>query len=87
MLFDPAQLTLGQVSSAIRDFTVVGFLVGGAWKMRGFFEGGKNFFKRLTTHMDIMETGMSTLLTNHLAHIEEDLKKLSGRSDESLFED
>jgi hypothetical protein len=86
-MFDPAQLTLGQVSSALRDFSIVGFLVVSAWKARGMFESSKKFFERLTTHMDVMECGMKTLLTNHLAHIEADLKSLSGRKDESLFKD
>ena len=83
-MFDPASLTLGQVSSAIRDFAIVGFLVGGAWKARGIFEGGKKFFERLTTFMDTVEEdsayirqGMHTLLSNHLTHIEADLKKMA----------
>lgn len=80
-MFDPSTLTLGQVSSALRDFAIVGFLVGGAWRARGIFDAGKKFFERLTTHMDVMESGMKTLLTNHLAHIEKDLKSLAGRKD------
>jgi hypothetical protein len=87
MLFDPSQLTLGQVSSTLRDFTVVGVLLTVAWKTRGVYEHAKNFFERLTTHMDVMEEGMQTLLTNHLTHIEKDLKTLTGRKDESLFKD
>jgi len=76
-MFDPASLTLGQVSSALRDFAFVGFLIGIAWKSRGWFEAAKKFFERLTTHMDVMEEGMNTLLTNHLAHIEANLKKMT----------
>jgi hypothetical protein len=76
-MFDPASLTLGQVSSALRDFAIVGFLIGGAWKARGMFDAGKRFFERLTTHMEVMERGMNTLLTNHLPHIEEYTKKMS----------
>lgn len=84
-MFDPAQLTLGQVSSALRDFTVVGVLLTVAWKSRGIYDSAKDFFERLTTHMDVMEDGMQTLLTNHLTHIEKDLKTLSGRKDEKSF--
>lgn len=84
-MFDPAALTLGQVSSALRDFAVVGFLLTIAWKSRGGYEFVKKFFERLTTHMDVMEAGMKTLLTNHLTHIESDLKTLSGRKDEKPF--
>jgi len=83
-MFDPASLTLGQISSAIRDFAIVGFLVGGAWKARGVFEAGKEFFERLTTFMDTVEEdsayirqGMHTLLSNHLTHIEVDLRKMA----------
>jgi hypothetical protein len=86
-MFNPAQLTLGQVSGALRDLTVVAVLLRVAWKSRGVYEAAKHFFKRLTTHMDVMEAGMQTLLTNHLTHIEKDLKTLTGRKDESLFKD
>jgi len=78
-MFDPAQLTLGQVSSALRDFTVVGVLLTIAWKSRGAWEFVKKFFERWAKHMDLMESGMNTLLTNHLTHIEADLKHMSQR--------
>lgn len=79
MPFDPAALTLGQVSSALRDFTVVGVLLTISWKSRGLYEAAKNFFQRLTTHMNVMEQGMQTLLHNHLAHIEADLRTMTHR--------
>src|SRR5271156_4200647 len=78
-MFDPASLTLGQVSSVLRDFTVVGVLLTVAWKTRGIYEAAKNFLNRLTTHMDIVEDGLDTLLTNHLLHIEKDLKIMARR--------
>lgn len=78
-MFDPSQLTLGQVSSTLRDFTVVGVLLTIAWKTRGIYETGKNFFERLTTHMDVMERSMNTLLHNHMFHIERDLKLVAHR--------
>lgn len=80
-MFDPASLTLGQISSFFRDFTIVGVLLTSAWKTRGLYESVRHFFGRLTTHMDVMENGMATLLTNHLHHIEQDLKFLSGRKE------
>lgn len=88
-MFDPSTLTFGQVSGTLRDFAIVGFLITVVWKSRGVYENVKDFFERLTKHMDVMETGMKTLLTNHLAHIEKDLKTLAGRRDEeeSLFRD
>jgi hypothetical protein len=79
MYFDPAQLTLGQVSSTLRDLTVIGVLLTVAWKSRGLYDDAKNFFERLTDHMDAMELGMTTLLSNHLTHIEADLKNLAQR--------
>jgi hypothetical protein len=78
-MFDPAQLTLGQVSSALRDFAVVGFLIGVAWKSRGWYELAKDFFERLTNHMDTMEDGMEKLLSNHLTHIEADVRAMMRR--------
>jgi hypothetical protein len=85
MYLDPAQLTLGQVSSALRDLTVVGILLTVAWKSRGVYDSAKGFLERLTTHMDVMEGGMKTLLTNHLTHMEQDLKTLTGRKDDKPF--
>lgn len=84
-MFDPASFTLGQVSSVLRDFSIVGVLVVGVWKARGVYETIANFFERMTRHMDVMETGMQTLLINHLAHIESDLKTMVGRKDEPPF--
>jgi hypothetical protein len=81
-MFDPSQLTLGQVSSTIRDLSIVAVLIGTAWKARGLYEEGVAFFKRCTRHMDIMEVSMNMLLTNHLSHIEKDLAKLTGRNPE-----
>lgn len=52
------------------------------WKGRGFYETVSKFVERITRHMDAMEHGMKALLTNHLAHIESDLKRLSGRQSE-----
>jgi len=76
-MFDPASLTLGQISSTLRDFTVIGVLVTITWKSRGLYEGGRDFFNRLTTHMAVMETGMEKLLNNHLAHIQQDLNRVA----------
>lgn len=78
-MFDPGSLTLSQLSSSLKDFTIVGFLLGLAWKARGFYELASNFFARITKHMDTMESGMHSLLSNHIAHMEEDLRLMSGR--------
>lgn len=76
-MFDPAQLTLGQISAAARDISIVGALITASWKLRGVYEQAADFFKRVNKFMEVMETGMTTLLTNHLAHIEVDLKTIA----------
>jgi hypothetical protein len=76
-MFDPAQLTLGQLSAAARDISIVGALVGASWKLRGVYETVTKFFERTIKHMDTMESGMSTLLNNHLTHMESDLRKMA----------
>ena len=86
-MFDPAStVTLGQVISNLKDGAfVVGIVVLG-WKARGLVQPAIDFFNRAVKHMDVMEQGvgslqigMNTLLSNHLSHIEEDLRVLSGR--------
>jgi hypothetical protein len=83
-MFDPAQLTLGQLSSAARDISIVGALVGASWKLRGVYETITKFFERTMKHMDTMESGMNTLLTNHLAHIEASVEKMSNNQSRVL---
>jgi len=78
-MFNPAQLTLGEIASAFRDLAIVTVLLRAAWSSRGLYEHGKAFFNRCIEHMDYMEFGMKTLLENHLTHIEADLAKLTGR--------
>jgi hypothetical protein len=76
-MFDPSSITLGQVSSSVRDFAIVGTLLTASWKARGAYEAVTQFFTRTMKHMDAMEAGMNTLLTNHLAHMEQDLKTMA----------
>ena len=76
-MFDPAQLTLGQLSAAARDISIVGALIGASWKLRGVYETVSKFIERFIKHMDTVESGLETLLTNHLAHIEVDIKKIA----------
>lgn len=82
-MFDPSTLTLGQVSSAIRDLSIVAVLVTISWKARGIYETATQFFDRVTKHMDSMENFARTVVDNHLYHIEMDLKTLSGRKDDT----
>ncbi len=78
-MFNPSQLTLGEIASTFRDLAIVAVIVKLAWSSRGVYEHGKAFFMRCIAHMDSMEIGMKTLLENHLTHIEADLAKLTGR--------
>jgi hypothetical protein len=81
-----ATLSVGELITALRDASFfVGILVLG-WKARGiiqpaiaFFDDAKKTMDRANEHFEVMESGMSTLLTNHLKHIEADLAKLTGR--------
>lgn len=86
-MFDPAStVTLGQVISNLKDGAfIIGIVVLG-WKARGIVQPLINFFEASTKHMLVMEqgiillqTGMNTLLTNHLPHLEQELKAISSR--------
>ncbi len=81
-MFNPAQLTLGEIAAAFRDFVIIGVIIKAAWHSRGFYEHAKSLKDRLVQHMDFMEKGMSTLLDNHLTHIESDLAKLAQKKEE-----
>ena len=94
MFLDPSSITLGQLSSAARDWAIVGFLFGTAialtkiaWKSRGIYEDVSGFVTRIsdfmeasTLHMTRMETFATRVLNNHLAHMQHDLRTLSGRT-------
>lgn len=85
-MFDPSKMTVSEAISALRD---AGFLFGmviAGWKGRGwiqplfdFFHNGSEFMKESRLHQQTMEHQIGLLLTNHLTHIEADLKSLSGR--------
>jgi len=89
-MFDPSTMTVSQVISALRD---IGFLIGMiyiGWNARSIVQPLLDLFKQAKSHLDRsdifmtkMEISMSTLLMNHLKHIEADLKTLSGRKDAS----
>src|SRR5277367_2848290 len=98
MFFDPSAITLGQLSSAARDWAIVGFLFGTAialtkmaWKSRGIYEDVSGFVNRIsefmdasTKHMSRMEKFANVALNNHLFHIQHDLRTLSGRSADAI---
>jgi hypothetical protein len=76
-MFDPASLTLGQVASAIRDFSIVAVLLTAVWKARGVYESITSFFERVTNHIDTMEKFADTVVNNHLRHLEADIRKIA----------
>lgn len=78
-MFNPADVTLGQLSSTLKDLSIVGIVLVGGWKARGIFESVSDFFDRAVKHMDAMEKGMNTLLTNHITHIEKSVEKIARR--------
>jgi len=87
-MLSPSTMTVAELVSTLKDAGFfIGFCIAG-WKARGLVQPLINFFERAQKHMEVMETGvsslqtgMNTLLTNHLSHIEQDLKTLSGRKD------
>src|SRR6266478_2510376 len=83
-MFDPSGITLGQVSSTIRDFSIVGTLVVMAWKARGVYESVSQFFDRTLKHMNTMEMFATTVVDNHLKHIEDSLKQMSDNQERIL---
>jgi hypothetical protein len=83
-MFDPSGITLGQISSSVRDFAIVGTLVTLSWKARGVYEAITQFFTRTVKHMDLVENSLNVLLTNHLAHIENSLDKMSANQERVL---
>jgi hypothetical protein len=81
-MFNPGSMTLAELSSVVRDFGIVGTLVMVGWKGRSWiqpvidvFSEAKNFFERADRHMTTMETQMSLLLNNHLAHLKQEIKE------------
>lgn len=78
-MFDPSQVTLGQLSGAVRDWAIVGTLAVIVWKARGVYANMESFINRISTHMTRMEAFADRALNNHLAHMQHDLRVMSGR--------
>lgn len=71
------QLTLDQIFAYGRDLTIAGTVLTLGWKSRGVWEKCQSFLDRIETFMGRMEQGMETLLTNHMEHIEKDIRVLA----------
>lgn len=77
MIEQPIQFA--QLISELRDAAfIIGISVVG-WKARSIVQPIIDFFKRVTRHMDVMEQGMTTILNNHLYHMEADLRVIANR--------
>lgn len=70
----------------LRDLALIVTICFSGWKARGTVQPIIEFFKKANNHMTVMEQGMTALtsdmnilLTNHLRHIEGDLRTISGR--------
>lgn len=69
--------TLTLVLGWLRELSIIGFILALAWHARGAYDDAKNFFERISTHMETMETFAKSVVENHLTHMEESLKKLA----------
>lgn len=88
-MFNPGALTLDELSSVLRNLTLVATLVIIGWKGRSwvqpaidFFKEAKEFFLRANQHMLTMEKQMATLLDNHLSHLKNENRGLDTQSKE-----
>jgi len=78
-MFNPGALTLGELSSALKDFGILTVCLTVGWKGRGLIQPGIDLFKKASTffdraeiHMTTMEGQMNLLLNNHLKHLKSD---------------
>lgn len=85
-MLNPSQWTIGELSSAVKDYGIFLTVAIVAWKARGliqpcldlakkinaFIDKADARFERADKHMGTMESSMSLLLNNHLAHLKTD---------------
>jgi hypothetical protein len=93
MFLNPSTMTVGDLRSTVRDGAFILGLIFGVWKARGAIQPAIDFFKdakatmvRGREHMDVMEQGMADLqtglalvLTNHLPHMQKEMKRMTKR--------
>jgi hypothetical protein len=76
-------VTVGQAVAVARDVSfVAGVLIAG-FKVRSwlqplvdFFSDAKKFMSEVRLHMTATELSMNVLLTNHIPHLEDQVKKI-----------
>lgn len=71
------QVTVGQVLEWGKNLSIaisfLTFTIAFVWKARGVWDKIFILIDRFTKHMDLMESGMDTLLNNHLQHLPQDI--------------
>lgn len=68
---------LTEILGWMREVSIIGFLLGLAWKARGIVDNISRFFDRITDHMTHMENFATEVVENHLKHIEDDMAELA----------
>jgi hypothetical protein len=88
-MYDPNAMTVGELVQALKDGGILVTVCIAGWKARDLLQPALEFLKtankmmvRAEVHMEKMENGMTVLLSNHLKHIETDLRRISGRKKE-----
>lgn len=96
-MLNPSQWTIGELSSAVKDYGIFASVIVVAWKSRGAIQPAIDLFKKANAffdkvdeqiargnlHMQKMETGMDTLLNNHLAHLKAEKPEQADHSKKS----
>ena len=78
-MFNPDALTFKEVADVLYDLALPSLLITLVWKSRGVYDKAESFLTRAVNHMDVMEKGMTLLLSNHAPHIEAYLRTLAQR--------
>lgn len=93
-MFDPSTITLAQASGFVKDWAILGILISVVWRARGLyskaerlFDGSLAFINRVDLHMTRMELVADKITNNHLAHMEHDLRLMSGRKSDVIETD
>lgn len=84
MLDPSAPVSVGQLISTLKDGAfLIGICVAG-WKARGIVQPAIDFFNKASKHMEKMEHFADTVMSNHLVHMESDLRTIAGRKQDVI---
>lgn len=86
IVLNPDAISVGQVLSMVRDGGLIVGVLTIVWKARGWLEASLQFLDRVTKHMAFVEATLTTLTTNHLRHIQQDLHLLARDRDHYAVE-